>query len=139
MKHYQLTSESFSGAIDLFYNDLELLEKYDISNATLSEQQQVWILKYLPRELAEMTKLTASTPTLKLTEVKDDITFEMFWKRYDDKVASSRKRTLKLWNRMPAAERQKAYNYINRYMQSLPPGTRKKYAETYLNAELWNN
>jgi hypothetical protein len=50
MKYFQLTSPSFTGAVDLFYNDGGLLEKYDITGAHLSEKQQIWFLRSLPRE-----------------------------------------------------------------------------------------
>lgn len=77
--------------------------------------------------------------TGKLTEVTLNITFEMFWNRYDDKVLSSRRKTEARWNRMTKADQIKAFNFINRYEQNIPTGTRKKYAETYLNSEIWNN
>lgn len=40
---------------------------------------------------------------------------------------------------MTSAEQGKAYRFIGRYIASLGQGIRQKYAETYLNAELWNN
>jgi hypothetical protein len=68
-----------------------------------------------------------------------EIDFDRFWKRYDDRVNSSRKRTLIKWNKMPKSEQIKAFYFVGKYFASLPPGIRKKYAETYLNDELWNN
>jgi hypothetical protein len=63
----------------------------------------------------------------------------MFWKKYNDKERSSKKRTLAKWNKMSQVEQTKAYNYIQKYFNSIPNGVETKYAETYLNAELWNN
>jgi len=74
-----------------------------------------------------------------VTEIDQNITFDKFWNRYDDKLNSSKKKTQVKWNKMPAAEQAKAFRYIGKYFASIPSGTRKKYAETYLNAELWNN
>jgi hypothetical protein len=139
MKHYQLISSSFEGFVDIYFNENGLLTEFSTKGATLSESQQLWILKHMPRELAELQQLIGSSTTAKLVEIKNEISFEMFWDRYDDKQLSSKKRTESKWNKLSQAERQKAYNYIGNYFASIPSGTRKKYAETYLNAELWNN
>jgi hypothetical protein len=138
-RRFLLTSSAFDGEVVFDYNENGLLEKYDISSASLSESQQVWILKRLPRELAELERVITSTETAKLTEVKQDITFEMFWNRYDEKDRSSKKRALAKWNKMSKAQQAKAYYHIQKYFNSIPVGVAKKYAETYLNAELWNN
>jgi hypothetical protein len=139
MKHYQLTSESFKGAVDIYFNDNGLLSEFSTKEAELSENQQIWILKKMPRELGELQNLIGDSKTAKLIEVRQEVTFELFWNKYDDKALSSKKRTLVKWNKMSQAERIKAYNFINKYFQRIPGGTRKKFAETYLNAELWNN
>lgn len=136
MKIFHLTSIAWTGYIEFVFSDNTLLEKWE-NHADLSEKQQIFLLKHLPREIPELDQL--KTPNTTLTEVKEDITFEMFWARYDDKINSSRKRTLHKWNTMTPAERSRAYRYIARYFANVPTGTRKKYAETYLNAELWNN
>lgn len=136
---YSLTSEGFTGEVIFEYNEAGLLEKYDISSADLSEDQQIWMLKRLPRELAELDRIIKGTKSAKLTEISRDVTFEMFWNKYNEKERSSKKRTLQKWNRMGKAEQAKAYGYIQKYLNSIAVGVAKKYAETYLNAELWNN
>lgn len=136
---YSLTSEGFSGEVIFEYNEGGLLEKYDISSAQLSEDQQIWMLKRLPRELAELDRIIKGTISAKLTEISQNVTFEMFWNKYNEKERSSKKRTLQKWNRMGKADQAKAYYYIQKYLNSIAVGVAKKYAETYLNAELWNN
>lgn len=136
---FSLSSSAFSGEVLFEFNETGLLEKYDKSGATLSEPQQKWILKSLPRELAELERVIAGTSTAKLTEIVQDITFDMFWNKYDEKDRSSKKRTLSKWNKMSKTQQVKAYFYIPKYFNSIPSGVAKKYAETYLNAELWNN
>lgn len=138
LQKFILTSEKFKGEVLFEFTDL-LLSKYDTSGAELSDEQMYFLAKMLPRELAEINNVLGSSQSAKLIEIKQEITFEMFWKKYDDKVNSSRKRTLTKWNKMSKNEQLKAYNYIQKYFASVPYGTRKKYAETYLNAELWNN
>jgi len=136
---YALTSTAWTGEILITYNKASLLVNLDISNANLSENQHVWFLKNMPRELAELQKLVSTLETLTLTQVELEVTFDMFWNKYNEKIRSSKKKSLTTWNRLPKAERMKAYNFINKYDQSILPGTAKKYAETYLNSEIWNN
>jgi hypothetical protein len=139
MKQYQLTSNAFTGFVDLYFNELGLLVEFSLKSAELSEKQQVWILKNMPRELAEINRVIADSKTAKLTEIKLEITFEMFWQKYDDKQVSSKKKAAAKWNKMTKTDQLKAFNFINTYFNNISGGTRKKYAETYLNAELWNN
>lgn len=139
MKHYQLTSDAITGFVDFFFDDMGYLVKFDISQAELSQEQQIFILKKLPREIEELQNVIGKSPSAKLTEIKFEVTFEAFWNKYDDKQMSSRKKTLLKWNKMSDTDRLKAFNFISLYFSGIAPGTRKKYAETYLNAELWNN
>lgn len=136
MKIFHLTSTSFTGYIEFRFRDNGLLEKYEIL-ADLTESQQIYLLRNLPREIFELDRFKSSTATV--TEVSDEVTFDMFWDRYDDKINSSRKRALQKWNKMTPADQIRAFRFISRYFGSIPSGTRKKFAETYLNAELWNN
>jgi hypothetical protein len=139
MKRYSLTSDAFEGEVIFVFNDLNLLESFDTSGAKLSEKQQVFILRELPRELAEIKKVIGSSVSAKLTEVTQDITFEQFWKRYDPPALSKKKkRALPRWNRMSQSERNKAFYYIPKY-ESKMRGEAKMYAETYLNSEIWND
>jgi len=138
VQKFTLTSDKFKGEVLFEFSDL-ILTKYDISGAELSEEQIIYIAKNIPKELAEAIALFSGLDTAKFTEIKQEITFEMFWNKYDDKVNSSRKRTKIKWDKMKINEQLKAFNFIQKYFNSVPFGTRKKYAETYLNAELWNN
>lgn len=139
MKHYQLTSTAFEGAVDLFFDDLGMLQKFDLTGATLSKAQQEWILREMQPDLKDLKQQLLESDTAKITEITTEISFDMFWIRYDDKLNSSKKRAQQKWNRMNKTDQLKAYNYIGIYLRNLPVGTRRKYAETYLNAEIWNN
>lgn len=139
MKTFLLTSEKWPGEIELRYGNDELLVGLDI-RAELTDEQKRWFLWNMPRSLAGINEFVNLTATGKLTPLPDmEITFERFWERYNDKINSSKKKTRRVWDAMPKSEQTKAFFYISKYIASLPHGTRKKYAETYLNAELWNN
>lgn len=139
MKRYSLTSTAFNGEVIFEFNEFGLLEKFDLSAAELSEKQQLYILRDLPRELPELNRVLGDSKTAKLTEVTSQITFAMFWDRYNEKSRSSKKKSEKRWDRMSKTNQFKAYHFIFKYESNLRPGTVKKYAETYLNDELWNN
>lgn len=134
---FVLTSTGFTGEVVFEFNEHSLLVSYDLKGANLTEKQQVFILKNLPKELNDLQQLVEKSNTAKCEEMVVD--FEKFWHKYNDKVNSSKKKTQAKWNKMTASEQIKAFAYINKYHASIPSGTRIKYAETYLNSELWNN
>ncbi len=139
MVKYSLTSTAFEGEVIFTFNDSGLLESFDSSGAELSEKQQVFMLKELPRELCEVKRVLGGSVSAKLTEIKQEVTFEMFWSRYDEKIRSSKKKSLAKWSRMSRSQQSKAFYFISKYEMSILQGVAKKYAESYLNAELWNN
>jgi len=139
MKKLSFTSGAFTGEVILTFNELGFLVSYDALSAQLTPDQQKWFLQKLPCELAEVERVLAGSPTAKLTEISLDITFDMFWSRYNDKVRSSRKKAMLKWIRMSNSDRTKAYHFISKYEMNIPQGVSRKYAETYLNNELWNN
>jgi hypothetical protein len=139
MKIYTLTSTAFDGEVLFEFDHAGYLVKFDTGAANLSEQQQLWLLKKMPRHLAHIKQVLGDSDTASLTEVKEDITFDQFWNRYDEKVRSSKKRSQAIWNRMSKTQRLKAFRYIGKYEINIPNGVAKKYAESYLRAELWNN
>jgi hypothetical protein len=139
MSLYSLTSTAFDGEVLFEFNDAGILQKFDTSAAQLSEQQQLWILKKMPKHLAHVKMILGDSETATLTELKQDVTFEMFWNRYNEKVRSSKKKAERIWNRLTKTNQVKAFRGIIAYERNIPGGILKKYAETYLGAELWNN
>jgi len=135
---FSLTSKAFTGEVIFEFRN-GLLEKFDMSGAELNEKQHTTLARNLPRTTEEAQAFMSKSNNAIFTEIVQTVTFNMFWNCYDDKFNSSKKKTEIKWDKMPVAEQLKAYRYINRYFASIPSGTRKKYAETYLNAELWNN
>ncbi len=140
MKEYSITSERYKGEVIAKYNDKGWLLNLDVTQAELTESQHAWFLNNCPKTEQCFDEWRKQERVLHITLIPErEITFEAFWQRYDDKINSSKKRTKAKWDKMSKSEQVKAYNYINRYFSNIPYGTRKKYAETYLNAEVWNN
>jgi hypothetical protein len=134
---YSLTSNNFTGEILFTYNDAGLLTAMEV-NADLDEKQHIGFLKMLPCNYNALVDWQRKHSHLSITEVLDNVTHDMFWDKYDDKIRSSKKKSLARWNKHSKADQIKAYNFISTYNRNR--GTaEKKYAETYLNAELWNN
>jgi hypothetical protein len=138
MRTFILTSDKFAGEVRFEYTDDGYLNIADYSGATLSIEQRQAMVKRTRFDVREIGHTTAGS-SAKLTEIAREITFEDFWKKYDDKLSSSRKRALAKWEKMSEKEQLKAYNFVRVYFNNIPTGTRKKYAEKYLNDELWNN
>ena len=133
----QITSTSWSGYIEVEYNQLGYLVRSDTRNADLTEAQQKWFLNRMPRELSELQRTIAGS-TAVITEINRTVTFDDAWKMYHDEFGS-KKKALAKWNKMPEAETLKAFDYIKKYQTKKPDGVAKMYFLTYLNAELWNN
>ena len=130
-RKFILTSDKIKGEVVFEFTD-SILTKYDTSSAELTDAQILFFATYLPRELYEVEAFLKRSETAKFTEIVQEITFEMFWNKYDEKIRSSKKETLKRWNKMSKNEQRKAYNYIQKYFYSIPQGVVKMYATTYL-------
>jgi hypothetical protein len=139
MKTFTFTAASFEGEVIIEFNDFGVLQKFDSSGANMSAEQQKFLLTKLPIYVDDVKRVLLKSPTAVFTEIDQQVSFEQFWNRYDEKIRSSRKRAEKVWKRLSKTDRLKAYRFITKYEQTLYPGTAKKYAETYLNAEMWNN
>ena len=141
IRTFTLTSPSFNGEVVFEYSDY-ILSKYDTTSAQLTEQQLIYITKNLPRELFDIETFKEKANNVTVTETTKEITFDDFWKRYFKGRGvdnSSKKRTIAKWGKMKKSEQLKAFYHIGKYLNTLSHGTCPKYAETYLNAELWNN
>ncbi len=77
---------------------------------------------------------------VKVSEVPEDVSFERFWEVYDYKVGK-KTRAERLWKALTDTERIKALKHIRIYEQWLAqhPGIEKKYPETFLSQNPWNN
>lgn len=70
-----------------------------------------------------------------LTEIKPDLSFDTFWKRYDN-TNGSKIRASAIWEKLSEKNKNQAINYISKYKQLLGTTT-QAYATTYLNQQYW--
>lgn len=134
-----LTSSLYDGEIEFIFNEDGLLIGFD-NRMELDRDAHINFLRILPKSSDALEELGVKYKDIAVKCV--DITFVMFWEKWfqhREKDNSSKKRAEIKWNKMSKDARMKAYDYIYRYFYRLPVGVMPKYAETYLNSELWNN
>lgn len=136
MKTVILTSSKFAGEVELRYNQSNMLWYFE-NRSDMDSTAQAWLITNMPIHTADITHFIDRTKTLKVTEIRKEISFEDFWNKYDNKAVSSKKKALTRWKNMSKVQRYKAYYYISIYLSALPQGVSRKYAETYLNSEIW--
>lgn len=138
MKKFELTIPAFEGKVTYGFDDsTDYLVMIDMSSLSFSPELWRFLWKKLPATSRDVFAMKGQTGVI--TEIVENITFDMFWQRYNDKARSSKVKTERVWSRMNRTEQVKAYQFIPRYFESIPQGVCKKYATTYLNDQLWNN
>lgn len=103
-----------------------------------STQKIILSLRYHIDLFLSWAKQLSTVSGCEVVELQDKITFEMFWNKYNDKLRSSKKRSEKIWSKLDEANQAKAFYFITTYNKNRG-NAEKKYCETYLTAELWNN
>jgi hypothetical protein len=136
MRKFGLTSAKFIGEVTMIFDTDGFLQEFKMTGE-LSAAQKRFILNNFPCFIDDMERFQ-KIPSLNVIEVEFKVSFDMFWDKYNDKERSSKKKSLIKWDKMNPTDQAKAYLFIDKYNRNR--GTaEKKYAETYLNAELWNN
>ena len=148
MIKYIITSETaFAGEATLTYDENGERPIFDCFNTNVRPDQHKWFMRWICERAIDQNTLTGiinagATGPFKFKEITFEPTFADFWARYfKDRLKdnSSKRRTEIKWNRMSKSEQLAAYNHIGKYFANIPAGIQPKYAETYLNSELWNN
>jgi len=64
---------------------------------SMTDKQRQWLWGFIPKCLPELER--AKGPSVKITEVETDLSFEAFWELYDHKVGN-KKRAQSAWNKL---------------------------------------
>lgn len=136
MRRFLITSPKFSGQAEVLYTDAGVLCKIDVVDTTMGDQ--------LMHHFKAAIGVTIDTMSLKLTtciivEADYEVTFDMFWKKYNKKI--NKARCILLWNKLNKTMEVQAYHGIDAYDKYLKKeGWRNKAdAETYLRNKYWEN
>ena len=116
------------------------LVKYELDPGSFEEKQFAFLKEIFPRTVAHMQALISwKMPNVRISELKQDLSFEAFYNAYAYKV-SKRSTAENAWKKLPDTEKAKAIAYIPVYDRFISEKRiNKKYPETYLNSEMWNN
>lgn len=135
---YQITSPRFIGHVTIGFAGAVCVS-YNAQDAELTETQSQYFLQKLAAPQDLFLEMLNQKKIFTITGFVEELTFDMFWNRYNEKLRSSKKKAQTKWERLSKQQQILAFSYIPKYFKSLPDGIAKKYAETYLHSEIWNN
>lgn len=140
MPKYLMNFKNREASAILEFNEEGYLIKYELTPGTFDEKAYDLFFSNFPININWInTWKQQKFKNLEITELKQDLSFETFYNRYNHKV-SKRSKAEHVWNRMADTEKAKALAYIAKYDKFLSESkVNKKYPETYLNSEMWNN
>lgn len=117
MKKYILTSDKFTGEVTFGFDAAGFLVHFD-NQAEFTEQQHEWLLSdhRFPKTLAWLFALQKVVKG-EITEVPEDLSFDVFWERYGRKI--NRKRCEPMWRKMSDVDKMAAIANIKPYEQYL--------------------
>ena len=137
MRQFNVTTTKSPNGIVYTYTDAGLFAGIQI-NESMNQLALEYVIKNIQSTIDGFMAWAKQLKDIEVVELQQNITFDMFWDLYNDKARSSRKKSQTVWNRLPEPDRIKAYYHYPRYNRTRG-NAEKKYCETYLNAELWNN
>lgn len=138
MRRFIITSPKFTGSVELIYNSDGMLDGIDFSKLPSNPFNRNRFKEVIPIALANLE--TAFKETLcTIVEAAFEITFDMFWSRYNKKINKSR--CLPLWDKLNKTEQVKAWQGIEGYEAFLKatPWRTKCDPETYIRNKMWEN
>ena len=140
MRRFLITTETnaYTGEAELVYKDDGMLCKINLENAQMNRAITSSFKKMVPDHVDDLAIVFANTKAV-VVEVDFDVTFEMFWEKYNRKINKSR--CIALWNKLSKADQVKAFYGIDKYEKFLKKEHWRPKAdpETYLRNQYWMN
>lgn len=134
MKIYQLPSTIFQCDVRITYNDHGTLINFEVMNPDAKPENATETSRLYVTENG--FKEAVKHFGLKVIEVQREITFDMFWKRYNYPL--DKQPAQKAWMKLSKDSQIRAYDYIPMYeSQRKSTGSNKKYPATYLNSGIY--
>jgi hypothetical protein len=139
MRQFAVSSPKFQGQAVIGYNTQGSLCLIDLQQAIMDNQTVHHFKAAVPVTLQHLENGIGFSKDTTVVEVEYEITFDMFWKKYNKMI--NRKRCLPLWDKMNKIDMVEAYEGVDPYDQFLSVTTWRKKAdpETYLRNEMWKN
>lgn len=132
IKTYQYFSNGFNCNVELTYKD-GLLQRVEVENPQEEKSPEKWA-KFPIREAEALD--TFRSNKVPFTEIHRQITFVMFWEKFDYKV--DRMEAERLWNKLDKISQSEAYDHLPAYFAHLKLNNiARKYAKTYIRQKVW--
>jgi hypothetical protein len=137
MRRFLITSQKFTGTAELVYSDAEILCCIDLRNALMDIDTIIAFKRIAPVNIVSMPSSFSSETTV--IEADFEVTFEMFWQKYNKKI--NKARCTPLWARMNKADQVKAFYGIDAYDKFLGRKLirEKLDPENFLRNKAWEN
>lgn len=136
IRTYQLYSTHVNSNITVSYYE-GVLKSFEAENPNIviAEKEGLkYNLFYLEADFLKVAKEKG----VQVTEIKREISFDMFWDKYNDKARSGKQEALAAWNKLKTIDRVCAYDYITVYDSQLKLNpVSKLHASSYLNKKRW--
>jgi hypothetical protein len=137
MKTYQFYSLPLNSTVTVTYQD-GALKSFEIEApdcAVISAQKDKrYMLFYSEAVFLEVTK----QHDVKVYELSREITFDMFWDKYNYKAAGGKPEAMKAWDKLSKKDKKEAFDYIGVYDSQLKANpVSKLYGSSYLNKKRW--
>lgn len=133
IRQYQYFSTGFNCNVRLSYSD-GLLQAAEIENpqADYIKEPKAFFITH-----EDVFLKSCSTHKIDIVQIDRDVTFDMFWAKYDYKQ-SGKAPALKAWEKLTKEEQLQAFDYIPAYNSHLKQKqTAKKYGSSYLNSKIF--
>lgn len=137
MKRFLVTSPRFTGTAEIVYNSDGILCRIDCTDTDMDANTIYHFKAKVHPEVEHVAANFSSNVTIVAAAIT--VTFEMFWTKYSHKV--NRLRSLKLWEKLPEAEKIEAYFAIDGYRKHLKALEWKNIQDpdTYLRNKTYKN
>lgn len=136
MKKYLLSSNKYSGEVELIYSPMFEMADFSKTNMTIEGRQ--WMLRRIPMYASELPNMIQGTGAV-MVEESLVVHFEDWWKLYNKKI--NKERTVKLWDKLSDTDKQKAWIGVMKYNRHLSKNLWQNKAdpETFIRNKYWNN
>lgn len=139
MRKFVITSPRFKGQADIIYDDAGLIKVIDLLKTEMTAVQVDYFKQQIPLTVEGLEAGNGITPNMVVVEENFEVTFDMFWNKYDVKI--NRKRCEAIWARLSKADQVNAWAGISAYDKFLQRTDWRKKCdpETYFSKRYWEN
>lgn len=110
---YNLKSKKTGQEVTVEYDEEELMLVTLQFDTPPSQEAARWLTQNLPVTQSDFLLWTRSTPSLTVTEVTQEATFDDFWEAYGHKVGRANAESQ--WKKLKPADRRKALSKCQQY------------------------